>query len=76
MNATYVHLLVNHLPLFGALSRWTPLTLWTVAALGAATCVTAGIAAETGGHIIHTEVHGSDSDAGEHGSDAHPEHED
>ena len=43
-------------------SRWTPLTLWTVAALGAATCVTAGIAAETGGHIIHTEVHGSDSD--------------
>ena len=44
-------------------SRWTPLTLWTVAVLGAATCVTAGIAAETGGHIIHTEVHGSESDA-------------
>ena len=49
-------------------SRWTPLTLWTVAVLGAATCVTAGIAAETGGHIIHTEVHGSDSDAGEPGA--------
>ncbi|MDG1253553.1 MAG: hypothetical protein P8N56_07725 [Schleiferiaceae bacterium] len=49
-------------------SRWTPLTLWTVATLGAATCITAGFAAETGGHIIHTEVHGPTT---EHASSDH-----
>lgn len=57
-------------------SRWTPLTLWTVAVLGAATCITAGIAAETGGHIIHTEVHGSEIEASEHKPEAHEEHAD
>ena len=53
-------------------SRWTPLTLWTVAALGAATCITAGFAAETGGHIIHTEVHGPEAD---HDTEDHDTHE-
>ncbi len=57
-------------------SRWTTLTLWFVAALGAATCVTASLAAETGGHIIHTEVHGSDAAMGDPEHDAQEENED
>ncbi len=57
-------------------SRWTTLTLWSVAALGLATLITSVIAAESGGHIIHTEVHGSDVPVGDREHEAHEENED
>lgn len=57
-------------------SRWTTLTLWAAASLGSATCVTAALAAETGGHIIHTEVHGSDSEKGEREHGTQEAHQD
>lgn len=57
-------------------SRWTTLTLWSVAALGLATLITSVIAAESGGHIIHTEVHGSYVTVGDREHEAHEENED
>ena len=82
--AETTHLFVVPLGLLAALalyldkkgSRWTPIALWTASAIGAATCITAGIAAETGGHIIHTEVHGSDSEKGDREHDTQEAHQD
>ncbi len=82
--AETTHLFVVPLGLFAILalyldkkgSKWTPISVWTAAALGAATCITAGIAAETGGHIMHIEVHGSYDSADAPGVEEHESHED
>ncbi|MFM1884806.1 MAG: hypothetical protein RL168_990 [Bacteroidota bacterium] len=81
--AETTHLFVVPLGLLAALalyldkkgSRWTPIALWTAAAIGAATCITAGIAAETGGHIMHTEVHGSEGTGDPESGDEYSSHE-
>ena len=63
--AETVHLFVIPLGLVSILalyldrkqSRWTLVALWVTAAFGAATFFTSVVAAETGGHIQHSEVH-------------------